>query len=360
MLNLSDIRKKARKGKKGKPAAEGEIVPDQGLETPVENTEGDEEVLVEGELLDESELTVEELEELRALEEAVAAEEKAELEDESGSQLSADLLNELQALEETSMVPAADEVASTVASTDQTTSKPDELPHAPGERQRPAAETFLSAEELSGLELTESVLKQQPVQQQPPTVEEKVSEKSEPQHYDDPLEALFNFRGDVDFATEEDYFQGLVGESLKVDDDLRQMLSFSLGDEEYMIDICDVREIIKMREVTDIPRAPYFILGIISLRGSIIPVFDLKKRLKLGSVEESPDVRIVVCQKGELTVGLMVERINQVVRLPLKNIESTPAILSGLDRDLVEGVGRHQGKMMILLDLPSVMDAELF
>ena len=93
---------------------------------------------------------------------------------------------------------------------------------------------------------------------------------------------------------------------------------------------------------------------------SYYAVYDLKKRLKLGAVEASADVRIVVCQKGPLVVGLMVERINQVVRLANKNVESTPAILSGLDRDLVEGVGRYQGKMLVLLDLVSVMDAELF
>ena len=176
----------------------------------------------------------------------------------------------------------------------------------------------------------------------------------------DPLEALFSLGSQLTLATEEAYFAGLAGASDEVHEDQRQFLSFSLGEEEYMVDIRQVREIIKVREITDIPRAPYFILGIISLRGNIIPVYDLKKRLKLGTVEPSADNRIVVCQEEGRIVGLLVEKINEVVRLFDRQIETTPAMLTGLDRDLVEGVGRHEGRMMILLDLSNVLDAELF
>lgn len=332
MLNLSDIRKKARKGKRGdNKASDGVGLPPGELQDLVAEAVVEETVTVEPvePVEPESvsglvpEMSAEELQELQALERAAAAEEAALAEPElSELELTEVELSELQALEEN--------VAVEEAAVEPPAAEPQPAP---------------------------------PIDPVPMPVPDAVTEpEPEPEstHHDDPLEALFNFRGDVDFATEEAYFEGLVGEAVKDDEDLRQMLSFSLGDEEYMIDIRDVREIIKMREITDIPRAPYFILGVISLRGNIIPVFDLKKRLKLGAVESSPDVRIVVCQKGELIVGLMVERINQVVRLPLRSIESTPAILSGLDRDLVEGVGRYQGKMLILLDLPSVMDAELF
>ena len=174
----------------------------------------------------------------------------------------------------------------------------------------------------------------------------------------DPLEALFRFRPEMELATEESYLQGLTEQDSQ-DDDLRQWLTFTLGSEEYALDIGQIREIIKPREITDLPRVPDFILGIISLRGVIIPVFDLKKRLKLGTVEITPASRIIVCQYGEKSAGLVVDSLTQVVRLSSQVIEPPPAVLSGLDRDMVEGVGRDQGRMMILLDLANVLNAEL-
>lgn len=154
-------------------------------------------------------------------------------------------------------------------------------------------------------------------------------------------------------------FSGPSGQQEREEEEFRQYLTFSLGSEEYALDIADIREIIKPREITDIPRVPEFILGIISLRGIIIPIFDLKKRLNLGSITLTPMSRIVVCQLEDRIVGLLVDSITQVVRLPAGHIEPPPPVLSGLDRDLVEGVGRHQGRMMILLNLSCAMDAEL-
>lgn len=174
----------------------------------------------------------------------------------------------------------------------------------------------------------------------------------------DPLEALFRFRPEMELATEESYLQGL-SEHNSVAEDQCQWLTFTLGSEEYALDIGHIREIIKPREITDIPRVPEFILGIISLRGLIIPVFDLKRRLKLGKAEITSASRIIVCQHRDKSAGLVVDKLNQVVRLPARGIEPPPAVLSGLDRDMVEGVGRDQGRMMILLNLANVLNAEL-
>lgn len=176
---------------------------------------------------------------------------------------------------------------------------------------------------------------------------------------EDPLEALFNFRYDVALASEESYLQTLRAQDEEKNESLCEWLTFFLGNEEYALDIAGVSEIIKIREITDIPRAPEFILGIISLRGIIIPVFDLKKRLKLGAGEPTPASRIIVCQRGERAAGLLVDSITQVVRISDGAIEPPPSVLSGLDRELIEGVGRIQGRMLILLDLANVLNAEL-
>ncbi len=174
----------------------------------------------------------------------------------------------------------------------------------------------------------------------------------------DPLEALFAGAGQISLATEESYLKGLEG-PCETEELMREWLTFSLGKEDYALDIEGIHEIIKLREITDIPRVPDFILGIISLRGIIVPIFDLKKRLKLGSAEFSTSSRIIVCQLEERTVGLLVDRINQVVRISEDGIEPPPGILTGLDRDLVDGVGRHDGLMMILLNLKHVLDPKI-
>jgi len=175
----------------------------------------------------------------------------------------------------------------------------------------------------------------------------------------DPLEALFARRKEIGLATEEIYLRGLAEQQDGAAKNECQWLTFALGKEEYALDIRKIREIIKPREITDIPRVPDFILGIISLRGIIIPVFDLKQRLRLGRGEITPDSRIVVCQSDKQIGGLLVDHISQVLNLPENRIEPPPAVLTGLDRELVEGVGRHQGRLMTLINLSNVLNAEL-
>jgi purine-binding chemotaxis protein CheW len=152
-------------------------------------------------------------------------------------------------------------------------------------------------------------------------------------------------------------------ESLENQDDIqsqtnRQYLAFHLSDEEYALDITQINEIIKLREFTDIPRAPAFILGIISLRGVVVPVIDLRQRLNLGESELMSTSRIVVCLLNDTSVGLLVDSINQVINLVDEDMEPPPGVLSGLDREMVAGIGRYQKRMIILLNLSRVLDLE--
>jgi purine-binding chemotaxis protein CheW len=137
-----------------------------------------------------------------------------------------------------------------------------------------------------------------------------------------------------------------------------QWLTFSVCGEEYAIELNSVSEIIKPREVTDIPRVPAFILGIISLRGIIVPIYDLARRLNLGSVTLSSQSRIIVCREDDRMIGLLVDGITQVARISDKKIESPPAVLADFDRDFVLGVGRYQGRILILLKLYNVFNPE--
>lgn len=175
----------------------------------------------------------------------------------------------------------------------------------------------------------------------------------------DGLEALFNWSPEQDVAQADEQGVSLPALAGTAEDEYSRWLAFSLGEEEYALDIKFIREIIKPREITDIPRVPGFLLGIISLRGNIIPVFDLKNRLRLGVSEILPSSRIVVCQHGERFAGLLVDCISHVASLQEQQIEPPPSVLSGIDRELVEGIGRQSGRMMILLHLRSVLDVDL-
>ena len=169
---------------------------------------------------------------------------------------------------------------------------------------------------------------------------------------------------DLLFAATEEFAlatDGLADDVIESPADAReqascQYLAFHLGDEEYALDIRRISEIIKLREFTDIPRAPGFILGIISLRGVVVPVFDLRCRLNLGVSELLPTTRIVVCQHEDVSVGLLVDSINQVFNLIDDEVEPPPGVLSGLDREMVSGLGRYQGRMIILLNIESVLN----
>ena len=173
------------------------------------------------------------------------------------------------------------------------------------------------------------------------------------------LDKLFSMESSLDLATVESYDSSLRADAVDLDETSRQYLAFHLEREEYALDICSISEIIKVREFTDVPRTPGFILGIISLRGVVVPVFDLMARLRLGEAKITGSTRIVICQEGDLVVGLLVDSISQVIRIEDDRIEPPPAVLSGLDRDFMKGVGRYQGRMLILLNIDKVLDVEL-
>jgi purine-binding chemotaxis protein CheW len=175
----------------------------------------------------------------------------------------------------------------------------------------------------------------------------------------DGLDQLFAATEEFALTTDESYADVLDSQTESLGKSSCQYLAFHLCDEEYALDIARISEIIKVREFTDIPRAPEFILGIISLRGVVVPVFDLRLRLKLGASELTSASRIVVCQLDDVTVGLLVDSINQVVHLTEDDIEPPPGVLSGLDREMVSGIGRYQGRMIILLNIQNALNVEL-
>jgi len=138
-----------------------------------------------------------------------------------------------------------------------------------------------------------------------------------------------------------------------------ELLCFRVATEEYAISIMDIKEIIKPREVTEVPRVPAFVRGILSLRGNIIPIFDMRVRLGLAGGTASERERVVVVKRQGGFCGVLVDEVVQVVRIAQAGIEPPPVVLEGIDREFVLGVGRVGGRMLILLDMEKVLDVAL-
>lgn len=132
--------------------------------------------------------------------------------------------------------------------------------------------------------------------------------------------------------------------------DTLQIVGFMLGREHYGLDIMGVEEIIRMMEITPVPRAPHFVEGIINLRNQIIPVIDLRKRLKMPPIEGSESTRIVVMKMESRRLGFIVDKVEEVVHIPAGDIEEAPGMASKSNQ-YVSGVARTSKGMVILLDI---------
>jgi len=143
-------------------------------------------------------------------------------------------------------------------------------------------------------------------------------------------------------------------------DSYRKFLCFKVSNELYGLDIMAIKELIKPRNVTEVPSAPSFVSGIISLRGAIIPVIDMLDRLGLARETVTGRERVIVVRQGESFCGLLVNEIIQVIRLSEEDLETAPPTLDGIDRDFVSGIGRSEGMMIIILNLPNIIDLRLY
>lgn len=125
---------------------------------------------------------------------------------------------------------------------------------------------------------------------------------------------------------------------------------------EYGIPITQVQEIIPMASPTRLPQAPDFVEGIINLRGRIIPIIDLKKRFGMGPSEITSETRSVVVEVEGSTVGIIVDEVSEVLRLPLSSIEPPPAVMGGINADYLTGVGKLEDRLLILLDMNKILN----
>ncbi len=137
-----------------------------------------------------------------------------------------------------------------------------------------------------------------------------------------------------------------------------QLVVFNLANEHYGVNIGAVESIIKLQPITAVPRAPSFVEGVTNLRGTVLPVLDLRKRFGLRAEEATKDTRIVVVEMNQETVGMVVDAVTEVLRVPEEDIEPPSPIITTVDSVFITGIAKVDERLIILLDLGQVLSPE--
>lgn len=137
-----------------------------------------------------------------------------------------------------------------------------------------------------------------------------------------------------------------------------QLVVFSLGREEFAVEVTQVREIMRMEEITRMPKTPAYVEGIINLRGQIIAVIGLANRLNLESAERGDETRIIVVEAGEVKVGMIVDSVSEVLRISTEAVETSPTLVTDISSAYLQGVVKQDNRLIILLDLTKVLSVE--
>ena len=149
---------------------------------------------------------------------------------------------------------------------------------------------------------------------------------------------------------------------VKVDDalgELIQLVSFNLDQEEYGVDVLKVREIIRMPMVTRVPNTPYYVEGVINLRGKVVPIICMRKKFGLTESENDKQTRIMVMDmEGEL-MGFIVDAVSEVIRISGSEIQPSPAMVAGgIDQECIAGVINQAERLLVLLNLEKMFSRD--
>ncbi len=151
----------------------------------------------------------------------------------------------------------------------------------------------------------------------------------------------------------------MLGEEWGQEDERLRFVNFSLAGELYGQDIRYIHEVNRGRNLTDIPGSPDYILGVINLRGDVIPVMDLRKRLGLPPKEMTKDSRIIVVEYEQSKLGLMVDSVHNVLEIPISLISKPPGKTMTDRNRFINGIGRLDNNMIFFIDIGHVFDEEI-
>ena len=135
-----------------------------------------------------------------------------------------------------------------------------------------------------------------------------------------------------------------------------QLVVFELANEFYGIDIAVVESIIKMQAITQLPQTPAYIKGVTNLRGTVLPVIDLRTRFGLETQKDTKQTRVIIVTMGSVKVGVMVDGVSEVLRISDESIEPLPPMVNSVNSDFLKGIVRLEDRLIILLEVEKVLD----
>lgn len=137
-----------------------------------------------------------------------------------------------------------------------------------------------------------------------------------------------------------------------------QLVVFNIGKELYGVGIESVHEIVKVPDITEVPDAPRFLVGVINLRGRIVPVVDLRKRLNLLDTDRTKSSRVLITENDGRLVGLLVDAVSEVLKLPPDAVEAPPEMISSIGVEYITGVAKVEARLIILIELKRLLSIE--
>ncbi len=137
-----------------------------------------------------------------------------------------------------------------------------------------------------------------------------------------------------------------------------QLVVFKLNNEEYGISILEVQEIKRMADITRVPHTPDYIKGVINLRGSVLPVLDLKRRLELPAGEYTEETRIIIVNVNDMAFGLIVDEVSEVTALGTEQVDSSQSVTGTNASGFINGVGKADNRLLILLNLEAIIGSQ--
>lgn len=151
------------------------------------------------------------------------------------------------------------------------------------------------------------------------------------------------------------------GTELVAVQDMLQLVTFILGDEEYCVDVLKVREIIRIPDITRVPNTQFYVEGVINLRGKVIPVIALRKRFGLEEQQHDARTRIIVMELDGELIGFLVDAVSEVIRVLPDDIQPPPAVaVSDDQQECMAGVIHRDERLIIVLDLEKIATPDAF
>lgn len=138
-----------------------------------------------------------------------------------------------------------------------------------------------------------------------------------------------------------------------------QLVVFKIHNEEFGVDINQVREIVRTVQITYLPKAPSFIEGVVNLRGQVVAIIDLAKRLGISSKPMIDTTRIIIVERGDNVIGMIVDSVSEVLRIPAQQVEELPNLIeTKVPEHYIRGVAKLKERLLVLLDLNKILTAE--